>query len=330
MNILLINNHGIGDVIMSMSSINYLLQNKANKLLILLKSKSEINFFRSTCLFARYSHRISLYSKKSVIMLFLFFFRLNYCYSFGSSAKKSLLLSFSLFCFKVKIASPYVYKINCFNRFVFVNSSKLHKHNFFLNCVSGTPFSSKRYTLQCTKYDKAFINSIVFCVGSGSNEKHKRWSAKNYVQLVEKLVSFCNHKIYFVGSKPEEKLIENIFNSLKTSTRKSAFNLCNKTSFVDLFSIFSSCKYVIGTDNGILHIANFCNANILSIFGPTDFNITGPTGSNVHVINRGYSCSPCYLVSGNINGCGVNACMQDITVNQVLNNMIYNLDLRYE
>ena len=327
MNILIINNHGIGDVVMSLDSINYLLQKKSVNLIILLKSSTEVSFFRSTCLYARFSSRIVLYTNRSVLRLFIFLFRIHHCYSFGSSESKSLLLSISLFCFKIKIASPYKYHTNFFQPYVYKNKLRLHKSILFLNCVAQNIIPFTRYTLTENYFNKTFKNTIVFCVGSGSSELHKRWSYENYVDLVEKIVSLTSLKVFFIGSNTEEELISKIFASLSSKALKLAHNLCNKTCFTDLFSIFSSCKYVIGSDNGMLHIANFCNATILCLFGPTDFNITGPTGTNVHVINRNYSCSPCYLFLGNTNGCGVNACMQDISVNQVLNHMRYKLGL---
>jgi len=49
----------------------------------------------------------------------------------------------------------------------------------------------------------------------------------------------------------------------------------------------------IGSDSGLMHIADSLNVPIVGLFGPSHPDSTGPLNSNVSLIQRDFSCSPC-------------------------------------
>ena len=99
-----------------------------------------------------------------------------------------------------------------------------------------------------------FGRFIVFAVGSGI-ENHKRWSIENYVLILNYLLNNTNYSIYFVGSNSEASFINEIINNISHNYFSRITNLVNKTSFDSLLCLFHSSD-LIGTDNGIIHLAN--------------------------------------------------------------------------
>ena len=85
--------------------------------------------------------------------------------------------------------------------------------------------------------------------------------------------------------------------------------------------MLARCDLVISGDSGPLHMAVALGLPTVSIYGPTDPAIYGPTpapGQQAIVLRRGLACSPCYNLLATAE-CphGQPSCMIDVTVGRV-------------
>ncbi len=117
---------------------------------------------------------------------------------------------------------------------------------------------------------------------SGGKQDFKRWPRENFLELGKKILSqFPNVFIVLFGGPGEEELCFEI----KKELRKNviiivAYPLRQVAALID------KCQVFIASDCGLGHIASTTSTNLISIFGPTDPNITGPIGKKVHIIKE--------------------------------------------
>lgn len=93
----------------------------------------------------------------------------------------------------------------------------------------------------------------------------------------------------------------------------------NNYDFVSIFRGMQECDVIIGTDCGMMHIAERACAKTLWIFGPTVSNKVGPIHGEI--IRKYYSCGPCTHTANNYL-CKDNICIDDITPSEIKDNLI--------
>lgn len=320
-NILVLNNHGLGDVVMSFPFFENLLanDNKSN-IIVLFKSNLEKELFSITILYNENKSRFKLFTTNQIKNIFLYIFRIKKAYALGINESKSKKL-FKFLCIReYYLAHPYEYmksdKHNIIN-----NENILHKSLLYSNLLK----LSDNYILK-NEYKDFFIKMksdnnigryIVLTGGSGEVEKHKRWTTIGYRELIKKIIDNTEYKIVFVGSRSEQKIVDEILLGISDKYMENIVQLNGKTNLKELIKILREGSLVVGNDNGVLHIASACDVKILGLFGSTDYKITGPIGNNVEIIDNRIECAPCYAKNGNILGCSDNICMKSISSEQV-------------
>lgn len=172
--------------------------------------------------------------------------------------------------------------------------------------------------------------SIVFCIGSGhvANEKlHnpyalslKSWPTKNWVELGNKLVE-RGYEVIFIGGSMEQGMIEPYYDELDSRI----VSFIGKHSIKESFQVVREADLVVGVDTGLIHAAAIQGTATLTLFGPTDPTIVKPFGPYSEIIHNTVECSPC-LGYDHSYICTNNKCMQEISVQTVLNRIIYILE----
>jgi hypothetical protein len=312
---------------MSLPAIDLLLKKSKKIIIIVFKSSIEITLFKESTTFRNNKSRFILLQKNNLYSLIFKYFVINTVYFFGNSIKTISLLK-TFFPFKqFKQAHPYIYKIESDSNCIY-NQKRIHKsllycklidnnYNYSVKKLFFTTTNCKRFSFQKKKY-------IVIAPGSGILESHKRWSTEGYSKLVNYLLDFTTYDIVFLGSTADQNIISDVVKDIDKSYSSRMHDLSCRTTFKDLFSIFYLADLVVGTDNGLLHIANVFDIKIFAIFGPTNPYITGPNGDNVYFYNLNLTCSPCYQKDNIILGCGNNVCLKNISYHNVINTFLYN------
>ena len=289
--ILVIHSWGIGDMLMATPmlrslklsgySIDLAILSPANK--IILKDNNFID---------------NIFLVESKFTFFKFFRKYDYLVATaGTNPKKIKLLNFLIGAKKV---------------FSSLQEKDIHRIDMNLKIVSSLiTTKEKEPYIYITKnrdiLDKYIIKdkkNIGFAVGSGSNQKFKRWN--KYRELIEKI---DGNKLLFIG--PDEIELEKEFESLDVTIVKEKLE--------DTIKIVANLDFLIGNDNGVMHIGYATKVNTLTIVGMTNEKETCGYRENNHNIFLDMKCRPCFDSDTDRVGCKTLDCLRDLSVEKVCN-----------
>lgn len=159
---------------------------------------------------------------------------------------------------------------------------------------------------------------VVGIHGGAINGTAKRWPASHWAALADDMIGVHGFKVILTGSESERGIAADI----AARMCRQPIVLTGETNLDELLAVLARCDLVISGDSGPLHLAVALGRPTVSIYGPTDPAIYGPTpraGQPAVVIRRGLGCSPCYTLRATAE-CpyGQPSCMIDVTVSEVL------------
>ncbi|HEY8287589.1 MAG TPA: lipopolysaccharide heptosyltransferase II [Chloroflexota bacterium] len=153
--------------------------------------------------------------------------------------------------------------------------------------------------------------------GGAVNGSAKRWPPMHWAALVDRLIEELGARVVLTGSAGELAISEDI----RRRMRRQPLVLTGATDIDELLAVLARCDLVMSGDSGPLHMAVALGRPTVSLYGPTNPRIYGPTpqvGQPAVVIRRGLRCSPCYnLLAPAECPHGQPACMIDIPVREV-------------
>jgi 3-deoxy-D-manno-octulosonic-acid transferase/heptosyltransferase-1 len=141
----------------------------------------------------------------------------------------------------------------------------------------------------------------------------KLWAAERFRELAERLLN-DGSQVVFTGSKEDRPLIDEIACTLGSPVVR----LDGRTSLKVLAAVYRSASLVVTTDTGPMHLGAAVGTPVVALFGPTAPWRTGPYGEGHVVLRAGVSCSPCFSKSCKTTEFERMACMNRITVEQVV------------
>jgi len=153
--------------------------------------------------------------------------------------------------------------------------------------------------------------------GGAVNGSAKRWPPMHWAALADRLIEELGARVVLTGSAGELAISEDI----RRRMSHQPLVLTGATDIDELLAVFARCDLVLSGDSGPLHLAVALGRPTVSLYGPTDPRIYGPTpriGQPAVVIRRDLRCSPCYnLLAPAECPHGQPACMIDIPVREV-------------
>ena len=141
----------------------------------------------------------------------------------------------------------------------------------------------------------------------------KLWAAERFRELAEGLLR-KGFQVVFTGSKEDRPHIDEMAGTLSPSIRR----LDGRTTLKVLAAVYRSASVVVSTDTGPMHLAAAVRTPVVALFGPTAPWRTGPYGEGHVVLRAGVRCSPCFSRSCKTTDLEPMACMNRITVEQVV------------
>ena len=119
----------------------------------------------------------------------------------------------------------------------------------------------------------------------------KRWPARYFAELADKLKSRYDCEILLFGSRDEDPIKQEIKN-----TMESDCHIVTELDIQTTAALIKMCKLFISNDSGLMHIAAATGVRTIGIFGPTDPVRTAPYGEDHVVVRSGITCSPCFSI----------------------------------
>jgi 3-deoxy-D-manno-octulosonic-acid transferase/heptosyltransferase-1 len=141
----------------------------------------------------------------------------------------------------------------------------------------------------------------------------KLWAAERFRDLAARLLE-KGFQVVFTGSKEDRPLIDEMARPLGSSV----IRLDGRTTLKLLAAVYRSASVVVSTDTGPMHLAAAVGTPVAALFGPTAPWRTGPYGEGHVVLRAGVGCSPCFSKSCKTAELEPMACMNRITVEQVV------------
>lgn len=199
----------------------------------------------------------------------------------------------------------------------------VHDVDLFLGLVPGHGLSDteRRYRFYFDDEDTRYVYALLqehalkehqcIAINPGANWPPKRWFPDRFARLADMLYEQYHMPIIITGAADNQTLADEIMGRVKTAR---CFSMCGKTTLTQVGALFALCRCVVTADSGPMHIASGVGADVVALFGPTDFIRTGPCGV-------GKSIVICHRTEGFVIPCydddAGRACMRNITPEMV-------------
>lgn len=279
--VLVLNHHGIGDVLMSFPACRWLAAELGDNMWMTVKGPAEEQICKNERCGSNFIQFVLTENRPLEIAKTLWKLRrlqldkvlALYGYDSGMVAKFSWLIGAKeWFCHPID-------KKGQFDR------DTIHKRYRHLNVVKDwlrkpVPEGQEK-DFQFDYIDLSVANQladigtyIVLVPGSGEKEAFKRWPVEQFITFSRLLIKrFPEMQIVITGTLAESYLGDAIKQGVNEPQVK---NLCGKLSLRQLAGVFHRACVVLGGDSGGLHIAKAAGGHVAAIMGPTNSALTGP------------------------------------------------------
>jgi len=148
----------------------------------------------------------------------------------------------------------------------------------------------------------------------------KRWPAERFVAVALELEKRLKCRCVIFGGRADAELARDICQGIQSagaSAPASTLNLAGKTSLRELMALLSLCRVLLSNDTGPMHIAAALGTPVVTPFGSTSPELTGPglpNDSRHQLLKSKAPCSPCFRRT-----CPIDfRCMKGISVEAVV------------
>lgn len=142
----------------------------------------------------------------------------------------------------------------------------------------------------------------------GTRWQSKQWHPMQMSQCAEQLNRDHNLDVVLLGGKQDRELAQ----EAQARSNQTLTNLVGKTTLREAIGVIQRAKVAIGPDTGLMHIAAALGTPVISLWGATNPQRTGPYGFEHLVIQGQAPCVPCYRRKCSIG----RVCLQSITPEQ--------------
>jgi heptosyltransferase-2 len=151
----------------------------------------------------------------------------------------------------------------------------------------------------------------------------KRWPAECFAETAIKVSDHVDARWLIVGGPRDAGVAGQIEAQLRDAGLgdRSIINVAGRTTLLDLCTLLRFCKLLLTNDTGPMHVAAAIGTPVVSIWGSTSPELTGPLSPRSIVIRQPVECSPCFLRE-----CPIDfRCMQRIQVDEVVKAVLKQL-----
>jgi len=141
----------------------------------------------------------------------------------------------------------------------------------------------------------------------------KRWLAERFAEAAVAIARERGAQVAVFGSKEESAICETVRQEIAFAGL-ACHNFAGATSLAEFIEIAGACQLFLTNDSGAMHIASALGVPTVVVFGATDDEATGPTGSWSRVVRHSVECSPCLLRECPID----HRCMTGVPASQVI------------
>ncbi|MCS0047971.1 MULTISPECIES: glycosyltransferase family 9 protein [Vibrio] len=335
--ILIVNTHGMGDVVMTLPAIKELLD-MGYQVSLLIKSRLEEEVIRS--IFSSDVNdslecfHLKSFQKKGIVGYWSLLTTLRTKrFDMAMAAYSSHDIKFNTLAY----LSGSSFRVGLGGRLAFLNTVNVndyestHKASRNLEIAARIDSKVTYQSPDMPKYEPTHsthdikkehgldLNKeiVALAPGCGELEKHKRWPIQKFADLAQQLAD-CGKQVLIIGGPGEEHLSEYILEHTNTEYIVDFVGQLTIQTTLDLLFVSNS---LVANCNGLSHLGSLIKGlEIVGLYGPTNPSLTGPLSKGLKVVSKNLECAPCYK-RGYITGCGNAVCMEKISVDSVISEL---------
>ena len=164
--------------------------------------------------------------------------------------------------------------------------------------------------------DRALFDLVIH---PGSGNMKKCWPLNNFLKTAENLIAReAAERLLFIMGPGEKTMGSEIRNFVQGQKGRVFF--MEDQDLVMVADTLGSTRRFLGNDSGISHLAAWCGAKSILLFGPTEPGIWKPPLLNASIVQSPAPCSPC---GDDYRKCRDVHCMGDISVSQVTSALVH-------
>jgi heptosyltransferase-2 len=151
----------------------------------------------------------------------------------------------------------------------------------------------------------------------------KRWMPERFAEVAKRVAQQTDCRWVLFGGPGEIEVASNIEAAFRDgNTREnSVVNLAGKTTLLELCQLIKNCRVFLTNDTGPMHLAAALGTRVVSVWGSTSPELTGPLCDHAVVIQHKVECNPCFLRQ-----CPIDfRCMDRVSVDEVTDAVLKNL-----
>ncbi len=141
----------------------------------------------------------------------------------------------------------------------------------------------------------------------------KRWLPERFAEAAAHLARERNAHIAVFGTKDEAEICETVCAEIKRAG-VACQNFAGVTPLDQFVEMTAACELFLTNDSGAMHVASALGVPTVVVFGATDDEATGPSGTWSRVVRHTVDCSPCLLRECPID----HRCMTGVSASQVV------------
>jgi len=215
--------------------------------------------------------------------------------------------------------SKFKHKVFLNAEFIRLFEKNISDENFIKNISDLYYLDKKKYpcgkTVLFNKTEKNIQQYVIVHLGSGDGQKHKRIPVHQAKKIVEFIIEQYPHlHILLTGLGNEAELTKELYSQINSPV---VLDVANKCSMNELIGVVADASLFISGDCGPVHLASVLKVPVITFFGPTDFDITGPfTNASVFMHEPSLNCMPCHNYSkrGRNQGCPPIYCLNEMNI----------------
>jgi len=151
----------------------------------------------------------------------------------------------------------------------------------------------------------------------------RRWAQQRFSELIQAVHQQYPHDLILITGSPAEFVYVDKVRSV--ANVKNALNFAGQVSFAELPPLYTLSDVMVTNDSGPGHFSAVTPLRTVVLFGPETPALYGSVGNSI-AITANLACSPCVSAANHRKTpCHDNVCMQAITVPQVLDKVVKQL-----
>jgi len=166
-----------------------------------------------------------------------------------------------------------------------------------------------RQQVACKLAQLGVDDQPLISMNPSAGREWKRWRLENFAALSDRIEAEWGIPVVFVGGLGDKPLEE----QLARLKRRPLRSLIGRTSLKEAMAVVQRSAVHVCGDTGTAHIAAAFRVPVVSLYGPTSPDRTGPYGQRARALTKRARCTACPP-----NRCIRKECLQWITVDEVL------------